>query len=100
MTTKGPRKGRRRMYDFAEGDWRQDGGIVRSIKCTRRFAYLPKRLTNKTWVWLTVFYKHQEFYSHKLISCDDSFFGRNIHPEKPTYIDSEEYMVKKLCGDV
>ncbi len=71
-------------------NWRNDTGMEHTIIYTIKFSIFPKKLEDR-WVWLKKYVKGREYW-HK--SGNEL---RHSHPEKPFYISTEEYIVRKLA---
>lgn len=55
------------------------------LRVTRRFAYLPRRLTNRNFFWFGTYFVIERIYN-----------GRIIHHWTTKY-DSQEYLARKLA---
>ena len=58
----------------------------------KRFALLPLRCRDNSWIWLEWFYKEQLYLiSYPVLNWGDTDFGR---------LTTEQFMAKKLNGEV
>ena len=74
-------------------DWRDDSSISIKLYYRRHFAIFPKRLSDKTWIWLQHYYcVWQRLYYR---SNEEAFRAEKTFPR---FISEEEYVFKKIAG--
>lgn len=74
-------------------DWRDDPMFSKKLSYRRNFALFPKRLSDKTWVWLDHYYCVQQQIYYR--TQEEAFRTEKVFPR---FISEEEYIFKKLAG--
>lgn len=87
---------------YPKDNWRNDPGLTSTAIYRKKFALLPHKCQDGTYVWLTHYYTKYVYWGFRraIAAVDIAGYRDDLHEDKLEDITEAEYIIRRLTEGI